>query len=332
VKAAFADVVREGTGTGASLAVWHGGSWVVDLWGGYADAARTMPWRADTIVMPYSVTKPFAAMGALVLADRGRIDLDAPLAQYWPEMTAVTTLRQVLAHASGHVVLDRPAPETAFYDWDEMCRRLAEQEPSWEAGTAIGESALVYGRPLGRFLADEVCGPLGLDFHIGLTDAELARVADLTGFGAAFQRGHAAGGDLYHRALANPPGALDPLVVNCERWRRAEVPAVNGHGTARAVAGLYVALQEGRLLSPTMLAAATSAAASGTDRVMGDERAWGLGFVLDADGYGMGGLGGSLGWWSATGEYAFGFVTGEIAGFDRAERLDDAVRACCEGA
>ena len=172
---AFADVVAVQSGSGASVAVWHSGAWVVDLWGGFADADRTRPWTADSIAMVYSVTKPFAAMGALLLADRGRIDLDAPIATYWPEMKARTTVRQVLAHASGHVALDRPVGEEAFYDWDLMCRLLAEQEPSWEPGTAIGESALFYGhlvgevvrrvdgRSLGRFLRDEVCGPLGLD-------------------------------------------------------------------------------------------------------------------------------------------------------------------------
>jgi CubicO group peptidase (beta-lactamase class C family) len=340
VAEAFADVVAHQTGTGAALAVWHGGTWIVDVWGGFADAAHLRPWQSDSIVMPYSVTKPFAAMCALLLADRGRIDLDAPLSTYWPEMTAPTTMRQVLAHRSGHIVLDRPAPVEAFYDWDRMCRLLVEQEPSWEPGTAQGESALFYGhligevvrrvdgRTLGRFLQDEICGPLDLDFHVGLSQAELSRVVDLTGFDAAFRRSLEEGTDLFRRAIANPPGAVDPAVVNGDMWRRAEIAAVNGHGTARGVAGLYVALQEGRILSPEMSATATAVAGSGTDQVMGDEREWGLGFVLDPDGFGMGGLGGSLGWWSEVGQYALGFVTGEIAGYDRAERLENAVRAC----
>ena len=188
VAEAFADVVAGQAGPGASLAVWHAGSWVVDLWGGAADAGGARPWRSDTIAMVYSVTKPFAAVCALVLADRGQLDLDAPLTTYWPEMAAATTMRQVLAHRSGHVVLDRPVPEAAWYDWDWICRLLAEQAPAWEPGTAQGEAALFYGhlvgevvrrvdgRTLGRFLRDEVCEPLGLDFHVGLTDADLARV------------------------------------------------------------------------------------------------------------------------------------------------------------
>jgi CubicO group peptidase (beta-lactamase class C family) len=342
VAVTFADVVAGQSGPGASLAVWHRGSWVVDLWGGDADATGTRPWQADTIAMVYSVTKPFAAICALILADRGQLDLDAPLSTYWPEMAAATTMRQVLAHRSGHVVLDRPAPEAAWYDWDWMCRLIAEQAPAWQPGAAQGESALFYGhlvgqvvrrvdgRTLGRFLRDEVCGPLGLDFHVGLADAELPRAADLGGFGEPFRRANTGGTPMYERALANPPGARDPAVVNGELWRRAEIPAINGHGTARGVAGLYVALKTGAILSPAMLAEATAVAGSGVDMVMGDEREWGLGFALDPDGFGMGGLGGSVGWWSEVGQYAFGFATAEIAGYDRSERLENAVRGCLD--
>jgi CubicO group peptidase (beta-lactamase class C family) len=340
VARAFADVVAGQRGTGAALAVWHDGDWVVDLWGGYADARRTRPWRADSIAMVYSTSKSFAALAALVLADRGVLDLDAPLTTYWPEMRARTTMRQVLAHRSGHVVLDRPVGEDVWYDWDRLCAMLAEQTPAWEPGTQQGEAALFYGhlvgevvrrldgRTLGRFLRDEICGPLGLDVFVGLTDAELARTVELTGFGPAFQAGIASEPGLMSRALANPPGCLDPDVVNGEPWRRAEVPAINGHGTARGVAGLYVALQRGAILSAATRDEATAVAGSGMDLVLGDERSWGLGWLIEPDGYGMGGLGGSLGWWSREGEFAFGFVTGEIADHDRSTRLENAVRAC----
>jgi CubicO group peptidase (beta-lactamase class C family) len=340
VREAFDEVVTGQSGTGAAVAVWHEGQWVVDLWGGFADGARTRPWTRDSIVMPYSVTKPFAAVCALLLADRGVLDLDRPLADYWPEMTAPTTMRQVLAHRSGIVVLDRPAPEKAFYDWDLMCRLLCEQEPTWEPGTAQGESALFYGhligevvrrvdgRTLGRFLEQEVSGPLGLDFTVGLAATDLDRVVELTGFGEEFRRRGENGTPLLRQALSNPPGALDPAVVNGTAWRTAEIPAINGYGTARAVAGLYVALQQGRLLSPGMLAEAVAGFGVGPDLVMGDERVWGLGFSVEPNGYGMGGVGGSFGWWSRDGEYALAFLTGEIAGHDRGDRVENAVRSC----
>lgn len=339
---AFAGVLEQQAaagGTGAALAVWHDAGWVVDLWGGYADTARTRAWQRDTIVMPYSVTKPFAALPALVLADRGVVDLNAPLAEHWPELSAATTLREVLSHQSGVSVLEAPAPEEAFYDWDLMCSLVAAQQPWWAPGTACGESALLFGhlvgevvrrvdgRTLGGFLREEVCLPLELDFAIGLRDDELRRTADLTGFGPELERTRE-GSPVMRQALGNPPGALDPTVVNGERWRRAEVPAVNGHGSARGVAGMYVALEAGRILSAGMRQELTTVTASGTDRVLGSPARWGLGVGIDDDGYGMGGVGGSVGWWSTDGDYALGFTTGWIGDFDRATKLENAVRGC----
>lgn len=336
VREVFAEVLARQPGTGAGVAAWHAGTWVVDLWGGWAD--HSTPWAEDTLVMPYSVTKPFAAMPALVMADRGQLDLDVPVQEYWPEMVARTTTRQLLSHHAGLVALDEDLGSEAFLDWDELCRHLAAQQPSWEPGTASGESALFYGhlvgevvrrvdgRTPGQYLRDEVCGPLGLDFHVGLRDPELARVAELTGFGDAFAAANSDHGELYLRAVGNPEGARDRTFVNSDEWRRSEVPAVNGHGTARSVAGLYVALQQGQLLSPGLLNEMTRGEGVGPDLVMGDEREWGLGVVVDEDGFGMAGLGGSFGWWSNAGQYAFAFVTGLVGGYDEGDLLENAVR------
>jgi len=289
-------------------------------------------------VMPYSVTKPLAAACVLALVDRGLVELDAPMQRYWPELRAAVTMRDALSHRAGVILLDEDAPEEAFYDWELMCSLLARQEPAWTPGTAQGESALFYGhllgqvvravdgRSLGRFLREEICGPRDLDFHIGLGDAQLARVADLTGFGADFSASQQDASDLYRRAVANPPGARDPRVLNGERWRRAEVPAVNGHGTARAVAGFYVALARGQLVSPAVLDELTTGRGVEPELVMGGDREWGLGVVVEPDGYGMGGLGGSFGWWSEEGQYALAFLTGHIGTYDRGDRLEAAVR------
>ena len=324
----FADVLKRQSG-GAAVAARLDGRWVVDLWGGPG-------WSRDSIVMPYSVTKPFAAVCALLLVERGSIELDTPVRRYWPEFTAPATVRQVLSHQAGLVTLDTPEPTATFYDWDRMCALLAAQEPEWEPGTAHGESALFYGhlvgelvrrtdgRSLGRFLDDEVCGPLGLDFHIGLGPAEQARAIDLTGltpdYWAAMLDEKP---DLWRRATANPPGSQDPAVVNSAAWRAAEIPAVNGHGTARAVADFYAALPG--LLSSGLLAEATTAQCSGPDRVVGSDIAWGLGFATEGDAYGMGGLGGSYG--GADSGYTFAFLTSHLGDFDRATDLENAVRA-----
>jgi CubicO group peptidase (beta-lactamase class C family) len=326
--------------TGSALAVWRDGRWVVDLWGGWADAAQTRPWQRDTLVMPYSVTKPFAAVCLLVLADRGLVDLDEPMTTYWPELTAGATVRQVLSHSAGLSALEEPAPPEAFYDWDLMTGLLARQRPLWEPGTECGEAALVYGhlvgevvrrvdgRGLGTFLREEVCGPHGLDFHVGLAETELGRTADLTGYDDDYRRRAEEAPPFARLARSNPPGVDDPAVVNSERWRRAEVPAVNGHGTARAVAGLYVTLEQGRLLSEHMRTEMATVACEGVDRFTGGHQRWGLGVGREDDGFGMGGLGGSVGWWSEEGTYAYGFVTGRVADHDRSARLEDVVRGC----
>ena len=162
-------------------------------------------------------------------------------------------------------------------------------------GHLVGELVRrVDGRGIGRFLAEEVCGPAGLDFAFGLSPAQQARAVDLTGLDEAFRVASAAGRPaLYRLATTNPPGGQDGAVVNSAAWRAAEIPAVNGHGTAAAVAGFYHALAAGGLLSPGMLAEAVTPQCAGPDRVFGHDNAWGLGFAVDDDGYGMGGLGGN---------------------------------------
>jgi CubicO group peptidase (beta-lactamase class C family) len=338
VQDVFAEVVDHLPGTGAAFAVWHRGEYVVDLWGGWADGARTRPFVHDSLVMPYSVSKPFAAACVLVLVDRGLLSLDDDVRTYWPELSTETTVRQLLCHQSGLVYLDNPAPTELFFDWDGMCDVLARQPPAWPPGTAHGESALLYGHPLGQlvrridgrtlgqFLQEEICGPLGLDFRIGLPDAEHARAVEMTGFETVFGPDGGDRSPMFERALLNPPGALDGDIVNSAAWRRAEIPAINGFGTARAVAGFYAGLASGGVLSPSLLSDATSRVSVGVDRVVGIEGAWGLGFGVDEDGFGMGGLGGHLGWWSTSGEYAIGYVSGSLGGYEPLESLESGVR------
>ena len=341
VRHCFAEVVRAQPGTGAAFAAWCDGRLVVDLWGGYADLEQRRRWEAGSLVQPYSVSKPFAAVCALRLVEAGRLDLDAPVQRYWPEFRALATVRQVLSHQAGVVMLDQKVPTEAFYDWGRLCALLAAQQPSWQPGTALGESPLFYGhlvgelvrrvdgRGIGRFLREEICGPAGLDFAFGLSPSQQARTVDLTGLDEAFRAGSAAGRPpLYRPAMSNPPGALDGAVVNSAAWRAAEIPAINGHGTAAAVAGFYHALSTGRLLSPGMLAEAVTPQSAGPDLVFGGEAAWGLGFGVGQDGYGMGGLGGSYAGTNTAGGYTIGFVTGSAGSFDRMDNLESTLRDC----
>jgi len=341
VRESFAGVVTAQPGTGAALAVWYEGRPVVDLWGGYADQRLQRQWQADSLVQPYSVSKPFAAVCALRLADIGRLDLDAPVQRYWPRFRAPATVRQLLSHQAGVVWLHEPVPTSAFYDWDYLCGLLADQEPEWQPGTAHGESALFYGhlvgelvrrvdgRSIGRFLQEEICGPLAIDFFFGLEPALQARAVDVTGLGESFLASTAAGRPpLYLRAMTNPPGALDGGVVNSAAWRAAEIPAINGHGTARAVAAFYHALADGRVLSGPLLAEAVTPQCTGPDLVFGADNAWGLGFGVDENGYGMAGLGGSYGGTDTAAGYAIGFVTGSAGDHDRVDGLENTLRDC----
>lgn len=296
---------------------------------------------ADSIAMPYSVTKPFAAVCALLLVQEGRLDLDSPIQRYWPEFTADATVRQVISHQAGVVALTEPADTELFYDWSGMCARLAAEAPSWSPGTALGESALFYGhlvgelvrridgRTVGTYLRDQVTGPAGLDFHLGLRRDEQARTVELTDPGNALADISMDRTALGRRATANPPGSRDMAVVNSARWRAAEIPAINGHGTARAVAGFYAALLQGEILAADVLAAATRAQCSGVDEVLGAEASWGLGFGVDELGFGMGGLGGSMGWACTTDRYAFAFITGTMSSdHGPAEIVENAARGC----
>jgi CubicO group peptidase (beta-lactamase class C family) len=249
-------------------------------------------------------------------------------------------VRHVLSHQAGVVLLDQPVATEAFYDWDYLCGLLAAQEPAWEPGTAHGESALFYGhlvgelvrrvdgRGVGQFLREEICGPQGLDFAFGLSPAQQARAVDLAGLDEDYRANLSRRPSLYRRAATNPPGAHDGDVVNSAKWRAAEIPAINGHGTARSVAGFYRALATDRLLSPGMLAEAVAPQCTGRDQVFGEDNTWGLGFGIDADGYGMGGLGGSYGGTSTAGGYTVGFLTGTVGSFDRADALENTLRGC----
>ncbi|MBV9943099.1 MAG: serine hydrolase [Solirubrobacterales bacterium] len=164
-------------------------------------------------------------------------------------------------------------------------------------------------------------------FAIGLSPVDQGRAVDLTGLDEEFRAPVAGEPERSRRAISNPPGALDAAVVNSERWRAGEVPAINGHGTARGITGFYAALLEGTALTASLLAEATSVQTSGIDRVFGELNAFGLGFGIDENGFGMGGLGGSYGAARQDG-YAIGFVTGSMGSFDRATRVENALRSC----
>ncbi|WP_405970046.1 beta-lactamase family protein [Streptomyces sp. NBC_00988] len=257
VRTAFEENFRDRGELGAAVTVTVDGETVVDLWGGWADAARTRPWERDTLVNVWSTTKGPVALCAHILADRGLLDLDAPVATYWPEFAAAgkenVLVRHLLSHRAGLAGLREPHSLAQLYDWELTTERLAATEPWWEPGTRSGYHALTYGFLVGEvvrrvsgllpsaFLEREVTGPLGIDFTIGLPEKEAGRAAELVHPPAASASEQAA---IFSQlapaaiaALTNPiAGAAE---ANTPEWRAAEIPAANGHGTARAIAALY---------------------------------------------------------------------------------------------
>ncbi|MEU6551419.1 serine hydrolase domain-containing protein [Streptomyces sp. NPDC046915] len=257
VRRAFEENFRDRDELGAGVAVTVGGETVVDLWGGWADAARTRPWQRDTLVNLWSTSKGPVALCAHILADRGLLDFDAPVADYWPEFAAAgkekVLVRHLLSHRAGLSGPREPHSLRQLYDWALTTARLAATEPWWEPGTRSGYHALTYGFLVGEvvrrvsgllpgtFLEREVTGPLGIDFRIGLPEREAGRAAELVHPRAATSSEQAA---IFSQltpaaiaALTNP--AVGAEEANTPEWRAAEIPAANGHGTARAVAELY---------------------------------------------------------------------------------------------
>ncbi|MCC7364665.1 MAG: beta-lactamase family protein [Dehalococcoidia bacterium] len=347
-RAAFERCFAELGESGAAVCAYVDGEPVVDLWGGQAGSAASAEWREDTIVHTYSVTKAFAAVALLVLVDRGEVELDAPVARYWPEFAqagkGTIPVRWLLSHQAGLLGLRAPQSLADSLDWDATCRALAAEAPWWEPGTRHGEHARYFGhlvgevlrrvtgQSLGAFLRREVCEPWGLDFAIGLTGPEQARAAEVRGMDDAWRASiGVVPGSLKELALQNPPGALDAGVVNSPAWRAAEIPAINGHGTARGVARLYAGLAAGgeldgrRILSESLVREMTSIQCDGEDVLLGRRQAWGLGVQVDPDGFGMGGLGGALGWGNAEYGFTFGYVTRQMGSHDRAFAVFDEV-------
>ncbi|CAM5288117.1 esterase [Streptomyces avidinii] len=242
----------DGDDLGASAAVYLDGEPVVDLWGGYADAGRSVTWERDTLTGVNSTTKNMTALCALVLSDRGLLDLSAPVAAYWPEFAAAgkegVLVRHVLSHTAGLPDMPGLRAVEELYDWEGVTAGLAARAPEWEPGTAAGYHALTYGflvgeivrritgRAIAEFFAEEVAGPLGADFHIGLSAEHDHRVAPLVPPPSLTDE-YAA------RAPAGPDGArredtgaaVRVRDANSPAWRRARIPAVNGFGNARSV-------------------------------------------------------------------------------------------------
>lgn len=322
IRTAFEANLASGEDVGASFCATLEGETVADLWGGWADEARTRPWERDTIVNVYSTTKTMTALTALLLADRGVLDFDAPVARYWPEFAANgkerIKVRHVMSHAAGLSGWKEPIRREDIYDWDKVTALLAAQAPFWEPGTACGYHAItqgflvgevvrrITGRSLGTVFREEIAEPLGADFHIGLPESEDGRVADLIPPPAGASIEDTAASELAKNMATNP--GINPLDTRTRAWRAAEIPAAGGHGNARSIAEVHALLANGgvakgkRLMSEAGCRKALELQIEGTDLALGVPARYGMGFGLPSEFLPMpnpntlfwGGYGGSL--------------------------------------
>jgi CubicO group peptidase (beta-lactamase class C family) len=316
----FSQSLDSGADIGASVAVVLDGEFVVDIWGGYVDRQQTVEWAQDTIVNVWSTTKTMTALCVLILADRGELDLDAPVARYWPEFAAAgkerIEVRHLMSHTAGLAGWEEPLAATELADWDRCTSLLAAQAPWWEPGTASGYHAVtqgyllgevvrrITGLSLGTFFAETVAGPLGADFHIGLAADQDARVSPLHAPEAVDIR-NAAIPELGVRTFSNPLIGVKTALE--EWWRRAEIPAANGHGNARSVAAIQSLVSAGgrargtRLLSEQTVERIFEEQSNGLDLALGVPLRFGMGYGLASEtmpmgprSFSWGGYGGSL--------------------------------------
>ena len=290
-----------GEDVGASIAVDVDGEIAVDLWGGFRDEAGTVPWTRDTITNVWSTTKTVTSLAALMLVERGQLDVDAPVAAYWPEFAANgkqdVLVRHLLSHTSGVSGLDQPAVTEDMYDWDKSTARFAAQAPWWAPGTASGYHALNFGHLIGevlrritgtslkQFVADEIAGPLGADFQIGAAESDWGRIADvIPPPPLPFDMAALGPDSLVAKTFTGP--AVAAAEANTPGWRRADIGAANGHGNARSVARILSVISRGgevdgvRLLSPDTIELIFREQANGVDLVLGVPIRFGIGYGL----------------------------------------------------
>ena len=362
VRDAFVENFAQHGDVGAACCVYLDGRPVVDLWGGVADHTTNRAWDADTPVIVFSATKGVTATAVHLLIERGVLDADAPVASYWPEFAAAgkggIPLRWAMAHRAGLAAVEGALSLEEVLAWDPVVRAIAAQAPNWEPGTAHGYHARAYGWILGevirrvtghspgRFVAENIAAPLGLEFWIGLPGPVMARRARMIPAGEGLPSlTDLLGADSLTARVMNGPNNLFhyDTMWNRDDVLAAEMPSSNGVGTARALARMYAALigevDGGRLLQPATVARATEVQSQGPDKVLIISTCFGLGFMLQPimapDGgprcFGHTGAGGSTAFADPDAGMSFGYVTSQLrfdmAGDPRSRALVRAVYA-----
>lgn len=350
VRKAFAENLERRGEVGAAVAVTVDGRPVVDLWGGQADQSKTRPWKRDTIVNVWSTTKGLTAICAHRLAGEGRLDFEAPVAQYWPEFAqggkGKIPVKFLLSHRAGLAAIRAPLANDALFNWEIVTRELARQEPWWEPGARHGYHAITFGwlvgevvrritgKSLGTYFRDEIARPLGLDAHIGFDASLDPRVAEMIpapppapGQANPMAELTKDPESVSGKALMNPPNTLAPTTTNSRAWRAAEIPGANGHSDARSLARVYGALARGgevdgvRVMSAAEIVKCYTEQSKGPDAVLQMPTRFSLGFALSMPGaelgpnprsFGHPGAGGSLGFADPDTKIGFGYVMNQM--------------------
>jgi CubicO group peptidase (beta-lactamase class C family) len=321
---AFARNFREEGDIGASVCVFQAGQMVVDLWGGHADGARTRPWTRDTLVNIWSTTKGAMALCVARLNDQGLLANERPVAAYWPEFAANgkqdITVAQLFSHQAGLCGPSRQLSEAEMLDTDFVADLLAGEAPHWPAGARSGYHGLtigplgdglfkrVVGKTVGQYFRDEIAGPCGVDFHIGLPQQEEGRVAEIVHDGNPQSGGRETFNEFQILAQVHVP--VSAGIANTRAWRAQGTPSAAGTANARGIATIYSALATDRriagveVVSRQALEAATTPQIENEDLVLRFPMSWGVGFALNKamgaygpnpEAFGHHGWGGSFG-------------------------------------
>ncbi len=361
VRETFEKNFRENGDIGACFAVTLEGEYVVDLWGGHQDAARQRPWEEDTIINVYSTTKTMTFLVALMLEDRAVLDLDARVADYWPEFAQAgkedVRVKHLLAHSAGLPGFSRPFDSAELYDWDFACADLASQAPWWEVGAHSGYHAITQGyligdvirritaKSFGTFFREEVAEKVGADFHIGVNPKHFDRIADLVAAKEMAPILEMDPDSITGRVFSNLD--ITPENTASAGWRQAEIPAANGHGNARSVVRAQTAMaNNGRAFGTELFSAKTVARAlqpqiEGTDLVLGLDVKFAMGYAKPTPEIPMSPNENSL-WWGGAGgsticvdtdahlcmSYVMNQMDNHIVGDPRGVRLHQAVYDC----
>ena len=363
----FMQLLEDPEQRGASLCVQVAGETVIDVWGGVIDRHAEQLWQRDTLVNIFSSGKPVAAVVLLQMVAEGRLQLDTPLAEYWPEFAVQgkqqITLRHILSHQSGLSAVLEPLAAEALFDWQRMIAAVENTPPWWTPGDAHGYAPMTYGWMVGELIrrvdgcepgaaiAKRIAQPLQLDLYLGLTERELPLVGDVIRMKGVFAdaaslrlmkaMGNQPQG-MTAKAFANPPSMMNS--TNKLEWRQMQQPAANAHSTARGLAGFYTGLLQGQLLDSEMLSEMLTEHSCGMDLILQSKTRFGLGCMLEqvdelpasyslgARSFGHPGAGGTLGCADPEREVSVAFVTNSLGASvlmdPRAQKINAMLKKC----